>query len=45
MAVLGFVAAAVVLAGAVLRMLRRGGRGSPPPDVHWGDWPPDQMAP
>lgn len=40
------VAGAVVVVGfAVARMLRRNRGPRTPHDVHWGDWPPDQMAP
>jgi hypothetical protein len=42
---LSVVGAVIVIAVAVARMLRRNRRPATPPDVHWGDWPPDQMAP
>jgi cytochrome c-type biogenesis protein CcmH/NrfF len=41
---LSVVGAAVLIAVAVVRMLRRRDQRRPH-DVHWGDWPPDQMAP
>lgn len=37
--------AVAVVAVAAIRMLRRRDTPRPPRDVHWGDWPPDQMAP
>jgi hypothetical protein len=44
--ILSLIGAGVALAAAVARMVtgdrrRRGGER----DRHWGEWPPDQMAP
>ena len=42
--VAALVAAGVLVAAAVGRMLGRTDRRDRS-DIHWGDWPPDQMAP
>ncbi len=42
--VLSLVGSGLVLGLAAWQMVRHG-RRSPPPDPHWGDVPPDQMAP
>jgi hypothetical protein len=42
------VAAVALVVAAAAHMLRHrfgARRPRPPDDPHWGDWPPDQMAP
>lgn len=44
---LNVVVAVIMVAAAVTHMLRRPGGSDrwSRHDPHWGDWPPDQMAP
>jgi hypothetical protein len=43
--VLSLIGASIALAAAVAGVVRRRPGSTARTDAHWGDWPPDQMAP